>query len=278
MSDTSAEHDVLLRVTDLKVYFETDAGTVRAVDGVSYEVRRGETLALVGESGCGKSVSSMSILRLVPTPPGLVAGGGIEFEGEDLLAADEARMRALRGNRIAMIFQEPMSSLNPVYTVGDQIGESIALHRGLPPEQARAETLELLARVGIPSPERRIDEYPHQMSGGMCQRVMIALALACSPQLLIADEPTTALDVTIQAQIIDQIRELRQTLEHRDVDPAHHPRPRRHRRVSPTGWWSCTAAASSRQAPVEAAVRGRRSIPYTVGLLFHSLPATRRAR
>jgi len=206
------EREVLLRVADLKVHFETDAGTVRAVDGVSYEVRRGETLALVGESGCGKSVSSMSILRLIPSPPGFVAGGEIEFDGEDLLAADEARMRALRGNRIAMIFQEPMSSLNPVYTVGDQIGESIILHRGLSAAQAREATLELLGLVGIPAPEKRIDEYPHQMSGGMCQRVMIALSLACNPQLLIADEPTTALDVTIQAQILELMRKLQTQL------------------------------------------------------------------
>jgi oligopeptide/dipeptide ABC transporter ATP-binding protein len=202
------DSDTLLRIRDLHVHFDTDAGTVRAVDGVSYDVRRGETLALVGESGCGKSVSSMSILRLVPCPPGRLAGGQIEFEGEDLIAADEARMRALRGKHIAMIFQEPMSSLNPVYTVGDQIAESIILHQGVDAEIAREQTIHLLERVGIPSPDRRIDEYPHQMSGGMCQRVMIALALACNPKLLIADEPSTALDVTIQAQILELMRKI----------------------------------------------------------------------
>ena len=195
-------------VNDLQIHFATDAGVVRAVDGVSYEVKRGETLALVGESGCGKSVSSLAILRLVPTPPGIIAGGEIDFEGEPLLEVDDARMRAVRGNEIAVIFQEPMSSLNPVYTVGNQIAESIQLHRGLDADAARVETIALLEQVGIPSPEQRIDDYPHQMSGGMCQRVMIALALACKPKLLIADEPTTALDVTIQAQILELMRKI----------------------------------------------------------------------
>jgi peptide/nickel transport system ATP-binding protein len=209
MSDEPREPEgPLLRVSDLQIHFATDAGLVRAVDGVSYEVKRGETLALVGESGCGKSVSSMAILRLVPMPPGIIAQGEIEFEGESLLEVDDARMRAVRGNEIAMIFQEPMSSLNPVFTVGNQIAESIQLHRGLDGEAAREETIALLTRVGIPSPEQRIDEYPHQMSGGMCQRVMIALALACNPKLLIADEPTTALDVTIQAQILELMRKI----------------------------------------------------------------------
>jgi len=204
--------EALLRIRDLHVHFETDAGTVRAVDGVSYEIKHAETLALVGESGCGKSVSAMAVLRLIPTPPGVYAGGSIEFEGQDLLELDEASMRGLRGNDISMIFQEPMSSLNPVYTVGDQIAESLILHRGLDGEQARSETIALLEQVGIPSPERRIDEYPHQMSGGMCQRVMIAMALACSPKLLIADEPTTALDVTIQAQILELMRTIQSEL------------------------------------------------------------------
>ncbi len=206
------QDDLLLEIRDLQLHFETDAGTVRAVDGVSYGIARGESVALVGESGCGKSVSSMAILGLVPMPPGVIAGGSITFEGRDLLAADEAHMRAIRGNQIAMIFQEPMSSLNPVFRVGDQIAESIILHRGLDSAEAREETIRLLRLVGIPSPEQRVDEYPHQMSGGMCQRVMIALGLACRPQLLIADEPTTALDVTIQAQILELMRDLQREL------------------------------------------------------------------
>ncbi len=202
----------LLRIDDLEVVFHTDAGVVRAVDGVSFEIGRGETVALVGESGCGKSVTAMSILRLIPTPPGEIASGTIEFDGEDLVGADEARMRGIRGNDVAMIFQEPMTSLNPVYTVGNQIGEALALHRGASAEQARAGAIDLLARVGIPAAERRVDDFPHQMSGGMRQRVMIAMALACDPKLLIADEPSTALDVTIQAQILDLLRKLQNEL------------------------------------------------------------------
>ncbi len=199
----------LLSVSDLRVYFDTDAGPVRAVDGISFEIRSGETLALVGESGCGKSVSAMAILRLIATPPGRFASGSIHFHGEDLLRVDDARIRAVRGAEIAMIFQEPMTSLNPVYTIGDQIVEAIELHQGLEREEAREHARLALARVGIPLPERRLDEYPHQMSGGMRQRAMIAMALACNPKLLIADEPTTALDVTIQAQILDLLRDLR---------------------------------------------------------------------
>ncbi len=202
----------LLRIRDLRVQFRTDAGLVRAVDGIDFEVGQGETLALVGESGCGKSVTALSILGLVPRPPGEIASGVIEFEGEDLLRVDEARLRAIRGNDVAMIFQEPMTSLNPVYTVGDQIMESIVLHRALSAEQARKDAISMLHRVGIPEPGRRVDEYPHQMSGGMRQRVMIAMALACDPKLLIADEPTTALDVTIQAQILDLLSQLQREL------------------------------------------------------------------
>ncbi len=202
----------LLRIRDLRVQFRTDAGLVRAVDGIDFELGQGETLALVGESGCGKSVTALSILGLVPRPPGEIASGVIEFEGEDLLRVDEARLRAIRGNDVAMIFQEPMTSLNPVYTVGDQIMESIVLHRALSAEQARKDAISMLQRVGIPEPGRRVDEYPHQMSGGMRQRVMIAMALACDPKLLIADEPTTALDVTIQAQILDLLRQLQREL------------------------------------------------------------------
>jgi oligopeptide/dipeptide ABC transporter ATP-binding protein len=200
--------DPLLRVEDLRIRFRTDAGLVKAVDGISFEIPRGATLAVVGESGCGKSVTALSILRLLPEPPAEIASGRIEFEGEDLLGVGAARMRSLRGNDIAMIFQEPMSCLNPVYTVGDQVAEAILAHRIASPDEARGEATVLLSRVGIPEPGRRIDEYPHQMSGGMRQRVMVAMALACDPKLLIADEPTTALDVTVQAQILELLRKL----------------------------------------------------------------------
>jgi peptide/nickel transport system ATP-binding protein/oligopeptide transport system ATP-binding protein len=202
----------LLRVRDLVVHFRTSAGVVHALDGVSYDIHRGETLALVGESGCGKSITALSILRLIAIPPGEIVDGAIDLDGEPLLSASEERLRSVRGNEIAMIFQEPMTSLNPVFTVGDQIGEVIAVHRGLPPDACRAETIRLLQGVGIPAAEQRVDEYPHQLSGGMRQRVMIAMALACRPKLLIADEPTTALDVTVQAQILELLRTLQETL------------------------------------------------------------------
>ena len=200
----------LLSVRDLRTWFHTDQGVARAVDGVSFDVYPGETLGIVGESGCGKTVTSLSILRLLPQPPAKIEEGSeILFEGEDLLKATDRRMRALRGNDISMIFQEPMSSLNPVYTVGNQIVEALRLHRGLDKKQARTEVVRLLTEVGIPEPDRRVDEYPHQLSGGMRQRVMIAMALSCEPKLLIADEPTTALDVTIQAQILELLASLR---------------------------------------------------------------------
>jgi peptide/nickel transport system ATP-binding protein len=201
---------VLLDVDGLKTHFFTRDGVVRAVDGVSFRVHAGETLAVVGESGCGKSVTSLSILRLVASPPGRIVSGRLLFEGRDLLALDEAGMRDIRGNEIAMIFQEPMTSLNPVLTIGRQIGEALTLHRGLSRAAARRRAVELLVQVGISEPEQRIDQYPHQLSGGMRQRVMIAMALACRPRLLIADEPTTALDVTIQAQILDLMRRLKE--------------------------------------------------------------------
>lgn len=200
----------LLEIDGLKTYFHTDEGVARAVDGVTYSIQPGETLGVVGESGSGKSVTALSVLRLLPMPPGRFEGGEIRFRGEDLTKVSEARMREIRGNDIAMIFQEPMTALNPVFTVGDQIGETVKLHQGLDDEGARRRALEMLRRVGIPAPEKRIDEYPHQLSGGMRQRVMIAIAMACDPDLLIADEPTTALDVTIQAQILDLIRELQE--------------------------------------------------------------------
>lgn len=199
----------VLEVDDLKTYFNTRDGVVRAVDGVSFSVAAGETLAIVGESGCGKSVTSLSILRLIASPPGRYAGGEIRFEGTDLLKLSEDRMRDIRGNQISMIFQEPMTSLNPVLTIGHQIGEVLVLHKGMTKNQARARAIEMLKLVNIPEAESRIDQYPHQLSGGMRQRVMIAMALACDPKVLIADEPTTALDVTIQAQILNLMRELR---------------------------------------------------------------------
>ena len=200
----------LLSVTDLRTWFFTDRGVVRAVDGVSFEVRHGETLGIVGESGCGKTVTSLSVVGLLPRPPArIVKGSSIRFRGEELVGADEARLRSLRGNRVAMIFQEPMSALNPVYPVGDQIAEPLRLHRAMGRARARAEAVRLMGEVGIPDPERRVRDYPHQLSGGMRQRVMIAMALSCKPSLLIADEPTTALDVTIQAQILELLAELR---------------------------------------------------------------------
>jgi len=202
--------DALLTVRDLRTWFHTDQGVARAVDGVSFDVRSGETLGIVGESGCGKTVTSLSILGLLPTPPARIHdGSSIRFDGRELVGLGERGMRALRGNEISMIFQEPMSSLNPVYTVGSQIAEALRLHRGLDRKGARTEVVRLLSEVGIAEPDRRVDEYPHQLSGGMRQRVMIAMALSCEPKLLIADEPTTALDVTIQAQILELLAALR---------------------------------------------------------------------
>ena len=202
----------LLQVTDLRTHFATDAGVARAVDGVSFQVGTGETLGIVGESGCGKTVTALSVLGLIPSPPGqIVSGSSIRFDDEELLEVSPARLREIRGNEISMIFQEPMTSLNPVLKVGRQIEEVLRLHRGLSRREARAAGVALLAEVGIPEPEERFDCYPHQMSGGMLQRVMIAIALSCEPRLLIADEPTTALDVTIQAQILDLLLELQRT-------------------------------------------------------------------
>ncbi|GAB4335455.1 MAG: ABC transporter ATP-binding protein [Dehalococcoidia bacterium] len=200
----------LLEVKDLRTYFYTQEGTVKAVDGTTYEVEEGETLGLVGESGCGKSVSALSILRLIPQPPGKIVSGEIIFQGRDLLKLDEAEMRRVRGNDIAMIFQEPMTSLNPVLTIGRQMTEALELHMDLHGKAARDRAAELLEMVGIPAARNRLDDYPHQFSGGMRQRVMIAMAMSCNPKLLLADEPTTALDVTIQAQILEVMNRLSQ--------------------------------------------------------------------
>lgn len=203
-----ADHQ-LLTVRDLVTEFATDEGVIRAVDGVSFEVSSGETTAIVGESGCGKTVTALSVMRLVPDPPGRIVGGDIEFCGRQILALSMTEMMAIRGNEIGMVFQEPMTSLNPVFTIGDQIIEGIMLHQKVGPREARSRAIVMLDKVGIPSPDRRIDDYPHQLSGGMRQRAMIAMSLSCNPKLLIADEPTTALDVTVQAQILELMCDLR---------------------------------------------------------------------
>jgi len=201
----------LLSVRDLKVHFHSDSSIARAVDGVSFDVQPGETICLVGESGCGKTVSALTILGLVPSPPGKIAGGTVLFKGENLLDLNEEEMQKIRGNQIAMVFQEPLTSLNPVFTIGDQIGEAIKIHEQVDPAELRVRCINLLKDTGIPSPEERLNDYPHQLSGGQRQRVMIAMALACCPDLIIADEPTTALDVTIQAQILRLFESLQES-------------------------------------------------------------------
>ncbi len=200
----------LLEIRGLKTYFFTERGVVKAVDGVDLSIHEGETLGLVGESGCGKSMTALSIMRLVPEPIGKIVEGTIQFEGTDLVKLSEAEMRKIRGNQISMVFQEPMTSLNPVFKIGTQVAEAIELHQQVTSKEAWERAIEMLRMVGIPSPETRVNEYPHQMSGGMRQRVMIAMALSCHPKLMIADEPTTALDVTIQAQILDLIHRLKE--------------------------------------------------------------------
>jgi peptide/nickel transport system ATP-binding protein len=202
----------LLDVKNLKTYFFTDEGVVRAVDGVDLYIDKGETLGIVGESGCGKSVTALSIMKLIPQPPGRIVQGEIRYDGKNLVDLPAGRMRKIRGKEISMIFQEPMTSLNPVFTVGEQIAEAVRLHEGLGRREAMAKTVDMLKLVHIPNAERRVKEYPHQLSGGMRQRVMIAMALSCHPKLLIADEPTTALDVTIQAQILELLNELKAKL------------------------------------------------------------------
>lgn len=204
--------EIILEIKNLKTYFYTYEGVAKAVDGVSYQLEKGEPLGVVGESGCGKSVTALSILRLIPVPPGRVVGGEILFKGRNLLELTEDEMRKIRGNRISMIFQEPMTSLNPVFTVGNQIQETLKLHQGLSKKETLEKSIEMLKLVNIASPERAVERYPHELSGGMRQRVMIAMALACNPEILIADEPTTALDVTIQAQILDLMNQLKEEL------------------------------------------------------------------
>jgi len=204
-------NNILLSVQDLKVFFHVNNNIARAVDGVSYDVRKGEVTCIVGESGCGKTVSALSILGLIQRPPGEIVGGRIMFDGKDLFNLGENEMQGIRGNRIAMIFQGPLTSLNPLFTVGDQISEAISIHRDVEPDELHKRCVQLLKDTGIPSPEERFKDYPHQLSGGQRQRVMIAMALSCDPDLIIADEPTTALDVTIQAQILDLLKSFRQT-------------------------------------------------------------------
>ena len=225
--------DVLLDVRDLQTYFFADRGIAKAVDHVSFQLYQGQTLGIVGESGCGKSVTALSIMRLIPAPPGRIVGGEILFEAQNLLSLSEDAMRTIRGGKIAMIFQEPMTALNPVFRVGDQIAEVIQTHRKVGKKQALEQVVELLQQVGIASPESRVNDYPHQMSGGMRQRVLIAMALACRPRLIIADEPTTALDVTIQAQILELMRQLKENF--RRIHSAHHARSRSDRRNRPAG-------------------------------------------
>jgi oligopeptide/dipeptide ABC transporter ATP-binding protein len=205
---TMAVGETLLKISDLRTHFDTESGVVKAVDGVSFRVRKNELFALVGESGCGKSITALSIMRLIPCPPGKIVSGSITLDGVNLFSLSERKMQDIRGSQISMIFQEPMTSLNPVFTCGSQIVEAIQLHRNLSHREAKHCAIDMLAKVGIPEPVQRFSEYPHQLSGGMQQRVMIAIALACNPKVLIADEPTTALDVTIQAQILDLLKDL----------------------------------------------------------------------
>ena len=209
MPTTPQAHEILLNIANLQTYFNTEDGVAKAVDGVDYYIRKGETIGVVGESGCGKSVTALSIMRLIPQPPGHIVGGEITFAGQNLLQLSSQEMRKIRGNHISMIFQEPMTSLNPVFTIGSQIAEAVQLHQGLSKKESLNRSIDMLHLVGIPSPAQRIKDYPHQLSGGMRQRAMIAMALSCNPQLLIADEPTTALDVTIQAQILDLMASLK---------------------------------------------------------------------
>ena len=212
LNSSTSDTPNLLEVKDLVVEFSTERGTIRAIDGISFDIPEGGTLGVVGESGCGKSVTALSVMRLVPTPPGTISGGPILYQGNNLLTASESEMREVRGNNISMIFQEPMTSLNPVFTAGEQVAEAVRLHQGKSRREAMDVAIEMFKLTGIPSPHERVRNYPHEMSGGMRQRVMISMALACRPKLLIADEPTTALDVTIQAQILELLNDLQREL------------------------------------------------------------------
>jgi len=258
----------LIHVKDLRTSFFTPEGEVRAIDGVTFSIDEGKTLGLVGESGCGKSVTSLSIMRLIASPPGKIVGGEIFYRGRDLLRLKNEEMRKIRGNEISMIFQEPMTSLNPVFTVGNQIGEAIKLHQGLGKKATRAKTIEMLRLVKIADPESRVDAYPHQLSGGMRQRVMIAMALSCNPSLLIADEPTTALDVTIQAQILELIKELQQKIGGMALLLITHDLGVVAEQADDVAIMYAGKIVEKTSAP---AIFARPLHPYTVGLL-HSLP------
>ena len=258
----------LIHVKELRTSFFTPEGEVRAIDGVSFSIDEGKTLGLVGESGCGKSVTSLSIMRLIASPPGKIVGGEIFYRGRDLLRLNNEEMRKIRGNEISMIFQEPMTSLNPVFTVGNQIGEAIKLHQGLGKKETRAKTIEMLRLVKIADPESRVDAYPHQLSGGMRQRVMIAMALSCNPSLLIADEPTTALDVTIQAQILELIKELQQKIGGMALLLITHDLGVVAEQADDVAIMYAGKIVEKSSAP---AIFARPLHPYTIGLL-HSLP------
>jgi oligopeptide transport system ATP-binding protein len=263
----------LLQVKDLKTYFFTDDGVVKAVDGISYDLEEGETLGLVGESGCGKSVSALSVLRLIPTPPGKIVGGEVIYEGEDLLQVGEQEIRHVRGNRIAMVFQEPMTSLNPVLTISRQLTEALELHQKMDQASAQRRAVQLLEMVGIPEADTRIDDYPHQFSGGMRQRVMISMALSCNPKVLLADEPTTALDVTIQAQVLEILARLSREMGTAVVIITHNLGvvARYADRVNVMYAGRIVESASARK------VYGEPRHPYTVGLL-RSVPRLDQAR
>jgi len=260
----------LIQVKNLRTSFFTPEGEVRAIDGVSFEIGESKTLGLVGESGCGKSVTSLSIMRLIPSPPGRIVGGEILYRGRDLLKLNNEEMRKIRGNEISMIFQEPMTSLNPVFTIGNQIGEAIRLHQGLGKKETRAKTIEMLRLVKIADPDSRVDSYPHQLSGGMRQRVMIAMALSCNPSLLIADEPTTALDVTIQAQILELMKELQQKIGGMALLLITHDLGVVAERADEVAIMYAGKIVERASAP---AIFARPFHPYTVGLL-NSLPGT----
>ncbi len=259
--------DTLLQVENLRTHFFTNEGVIKAVDGVNFTLRKGEVLGIVGESGSGKSASALSIMRLIPDPPGKIVSGEVRLLGNDLLSISDAEMRRIRGERISMIFQDPMTSLDPVFTVGQQLNEALIHHRKIRKKAAREQSIEMLRRVGIPSAETRIKEYPHQFSGGMRQRVMIAMALLCHPDVLIADEPTTALDVTIEAQILDLLREIRNTLGTAIIMITHDLRVV----VNLCDWVAVMYAGKVIESGAVQTVFSQARHPYTLGLL-NSIP------